>query len=190
MRRGFKTWCERKSGEYRSDLGLSLCQKLEPKSLAKYLKYEVLAPEEILGLPTQFLNQLTVKDKDSWSAITIRESSQTLIIVNSAHAQTRQRSSLSHELSHLILGHTPNRSVISPKGHLLLSNYGGDQEDEADWLSATLLVPRTGLLRMYRKSEDPAGLAAHFGVSRQLLEWRLHMTGVLKQSRRGFTRRP
>ena len=189
MRRGFKAWCESTSAEFRSIFGLSLSEKFDPKLLANHLGIQVWSPEDVPNFPFISLKQLTVADKDSWSAVTIRDRKKTLIIVNSAHAQTRQRSSLSHEIAHLILDHTPDRIVISPKGHLLLSSFEGDQEEEADWLSATLLVPRAGLLRMYQITNDPPELAHHFEVSPDLLNWRLRITGVLTQSRRASIRR-
>lgn len=189
MRRGFKAWCETTAAEFRSILGLSLSEKFIPELLANYLGIKVWRPENVPEIPFSSLNQLTVDDKDSWSAVTIHYQKQTLIIVNSAHAPTRQRSSLSHELAHLILDHTPDRIDLSPEGHLLLSSFEKDQEEEADWLSASLLVPREGLLSMYRVTRNPIELAHHFEVSRDLLNWRLRMTGVLTQSRRASIRR-
>lgn len=39
---------------------------------------------------------------------------------------------------------------VSPNGLLLLSDYSDEQEGEADWLAAALLVPREGLMRLRR----------------------------------------
>ena len=189
MRRGFKAWCETTAAECRSILGLSLSEKFIPELLANHLGIKVWMPANVPEIPFSSLKQLTVDDKDSWSAVTIHCQKQTLIIVNSAHAPTRQRSSLSHELAHLILDHTPDRIDISAEGHLLLNSFEKDQEEEADWLSASLLVPRAGLLRMYQMTRDPIELAHHFEVSPDLLNWRLRMTGVLTQSRRSSAMR-
>ncbi len=189
MRRGFKAWCETTSAEIRSSIGLSLSESFRPELFAKDLGIEVWKPEDVPDLAPSSIEQLTVVDKDSWSAVTIRDGENTIIIVNSAHARTRQRSSLSHELAHLILDHTPDRIDLSPDGHLLLSSFERENEEEADWLSATLLVPRAGLLSRYRITEDLKELAIHFEVSRKLLEWRLRTTGIRKQSRRASVKR-
>ena len=39
------------------------------------------------------------------------------------------------------------------------------EEEEANWLSGALLVPRDGLMRAYRRQKDEGCLADHFGIS-------------------------
>lgn len=184
MRRGFKTWCETTAERYRSALGLRFDAPLDPEDLAAHLGVIVWRPEEIPGLAESSLRQLTNHDSDSWSAVTIRVGDTNLTVVNSAHAPTRQRSSLSHELAHLILDHEPGRIDLSPAGHLLLSSFEREQEEEADWMSGTLLVPRAGLVIAYRSTQDLRILANQFGVSLDMLKWRLRMTGVATHARR------
>ena len=184
MRRGFKTWCETTAESYRNALGLKPVDPLNPKELAAHLGVIVWRPEDVPELSEESLRRLTNHDSDSWSAVTIRHDDAKLTIVNSAHAETRQRSNLSHELAHIILDHEPGRIDLSREGHLLLSSYEREQEEEADWLSGTLLVPRAGLLIAYRSTRDPRSLANRFGVSVDMLNWRLRMTGVATQARR------
>ena len=184
MRRGFKSWCETIAASYRSALQLRQEHRLAPEDLAAHLGVAVWCPEDVPELSESSFQQLTVRDRDSWSAVTLLLSDISLIIVNSAHASTRRRSSLTHELAHLILNHDPGRIDLSPDGHLLLSSFEKEQEEEADWLAATLLVPREGLLIKYRSARDSQTLADHFGVSLAMLNWRLRMTGIAKQARR------
>lgn len=188
MRRGFKAWCEDVATEYRSVLGLKAEDPLNPQDLATHLGVTVWRPEDVPELSEKSLRQLILNGRDSWSAVTIRLSGVTVTILNSAHAVTRQRSSLSHELSHLILDHGPGRIDLSPEGHLLLSSFEPEQEEEADWLSATLLVPRSGLQTAFRLTQDSKALADRFGVSPDLLNWRLRLTGVAIQARRALNR--
>ena len=184
MRRGLKTWCETTAERYRTALGLKPDDPLNPEKLAAHLGVIVWRPEEVPGLAESSLQRLINHDSDSWSAVTIRVGDTNLTIVNSAHAPTRQRSSLSHELAHLILDHEPGRIDLSPAGHLLLSSFEREQEEEADWLSGTLLVPRAGLVIAYRSTQDPGILANRFGVSLDMLNWRLRMTGIATQAGR------
>ena len=184
MRRGFKSWCERTSQDYRNALGLTVDDPLDPLALANHLGVTVWRPEDVPSLSAESLSQLLAKDSDSWSAVTIRIEETILTILNSAHALTRQRNSLAHELSHLMLAHEPGRIDVSKNGYLLLNSFEKEQEEEADWLSGTLLVPRNGLLKMFQTAPDPPYIANHFGVSLQLLQWRLRMTGVPAQLRR------
>ncbi len=184
MRRGFKTWCENAAADYRSALRLRPSDPLNPEELAAHLGVKVWRPKDVPGLSPDSLKQLTIHDRDSWSAVTLRVGDTNLIILNSAHALTRQRNSLAHELAHIILDHEPSRIDVSPEGHLLLSSFEQEQEEEANWFSATLLVPRAGLQVVYRKTKNTQTLAEHFGVSLDLLNWRLRMTGVVTQARR------
>ena len=188
MRRGFKSWCESTAAEYRDVLNLGLDEALDPTVLAAHLGVLVWSPEDVPGLSESALKQLTVMDSDSWSAVTLSIGETNLTIVNSGHPPNRQRSSLAHELSHLILDHKPGRVDISAAGHLLLSSFNKEQEDEADCLAGTILVPSAGLLRAYRHSTDPVVLASRFDVSNDLLQWRLRMTGVKVQASRGRAR--
>jgi Zn-dependent peptidase ImmA (M78 family) len=70
---------------------------------------------------------------------------------------------------------------ISEDGHLWLSTYGEEQEREADWLAATLLLPRDGLLHSFARYRDVESVAMQFRVSRELVRWRLNATGVSRQ---------
>jgi Zn-dependent peptidase ImmA (M78 family) len=55
------------------------------------------------------------------------------------------------------------------------------QEAEADWLGATMLVPRESALEWMRQSGDLEDGARNFGVSIELFRWRVNHTGVVRQ---------
>ena len=114
MRRGFKAWCENTVADFRDALDIPLDQPFDPDALAAHLDVVVWRPEDVPELSVESLHQLTLHDPDSWSAVTLSVAGTHVTIVNSAHANTRQRSSLSHELAHLILDHAPGRIDISP----------------------------------------------------------------------------
>ena len=184
MRRGFKSWCENASREYRSHLGLELGDRLESRDLARHLGVLVRTPHELPGLSSQSIRQLTKVDPDSWSAVTVAAGGKNLVILNSAHAWTRQRSSLVHELAHVILNHRPATTSVSEEGILFRDRYDTEQEEEADWLGGALLLPRGGLLSLYRRTSSSEDIGRIFGVSTKLVDWRLRMTGILVQSKR------
>lgn len=184
MRRGFKAWCERASQEYRGALGVPLADRLDPHRLADLLDVRVTTPEEIPGVSQPVVHQLTRVDRDSWSAVTISHNGKRLVILNSGQSRARQTSSLAHELAHIVLNHTTDRAVLSDEGFLFRGSYDAVQEEEANWLAGCLLVPRDGLLVASRRRADQSYLATRFGVSRDMIAWRLRMTGVSRQLRR------
>lgn len=181
MRRGFKAWCERTSTEYRQILGILLTEPLEPRVLAEYVGVRLAVPQDIPGLSRSSLKQLTVDGADSWSAVTLTHEGVVLIIVNSGQSPRRQANSVCHELAHVILNHKPDDTQVSQQGFLFRARFNAEQEEEADWLAGCLLVPAEGLIQTYRRSRSIPLLADHFGVSQDLITWRVRMTGARKR---------
>lgn len=58
------------------------------------------------------------------------------------------------------------------------TNYDQDQENEADWLAGTLLLPRPALLRIRCRRMSNETAMKHYQVSHEMLTWRFRMTGV------------
>jgi IrrE N-terminal-like domain len=171
----------------RKALGIAAHAPLDPWAYAVHLNVSVLDLKS-LTLPGHVARQLTEIDPDSWSAMTLKEGDALAIVINPAHALTRQRSDLMHELAHIELRHVPARVDVSKTGLLLISDYSDEQEQEADWHAAALLLPRIGLLRLRSQNRSAAEIAAYYGVSKGLCDWRLRMTGVDIQMRRAFAR--
>jgi len=183
LRRGFKAQAERNAAAARAALGFAEFAPLDPWAYATYLNVIVL-DFATLGLDAQVERQLLEIDASGWSAMTLQENDTFAVVVNPAHALVRQRSDLMHELSHILLRHVPARVEVAPSKLLLLSDYSDEQEQEADWQGAALLLPRDGLVRLRGRNQSTAEVAEHFGVSISLCEWRLRMTGVDVQIRR------
>ena len=181
MRRGFKTQAEKLTLKHRLSVGLSPRDRLDPRAFLESVGIIVRKPTDIPGIDPGHLKQLTVVDPDSWSGATVKEGAKTLIIVNSAHTVARQANTLMHEWSHIELRHKPNRADRSAGGLLLLSDYPAELEDEADWLAGCMLAPREGLLHHCGENLDPESVARHYGISKQLANWRIGKTGIMRQ---------
>jgi len=183
LKRGFKTQAEKSAVEARKVLGVSPIGKLDPWLYAEHLEVIILDFEE-LDLSDASVRQLTASDEGSWSAMTLEEAGIRAILLNPAHAVTRQANDLMHELAHIELKHTPARVEVSPSGIFLLSDYSDDQEQEADWYAGTMLLPRDALIHHRSRSQSATDIAKIYGVSEALCEWRLRMTGVEVQLKR------
>lgn len=110
--------------------------------------------------------------------MTLKEGNLIGVIVNPSHVQTRQRNNLMHELAHFELKHVPTRVDVSSTGLLLLSDYSDEQEQEADWLAAALLLPRNALMVLRSSGRTVEQIAIAYGVSPAMCGWRLKTTGV------------
>jgi Zn-dependent peptidase ImmA (M78 family) len=186
--RGFKTWCEKYSTSVRGELSLGRDGPLDTRALALHLKVRVWTPEDVPGLNELTLRTLLRNDGKSpscWSAVTLVLNGKALVILNSSHSKARQASDLTHELAHRILKHETHEVSVSPDGLMLIANYDKQQEEQADWLSGCLLLPRDALLSIRRKRMEDALAASEYGVSLQMLKYRMAMTGVDRQYGRG-----
>jgi len=136
--------------------------------------------------PATAIDRLPEKDRahllgigsDEWSAFVIRESDSHLIVYNPTQSKPRTNSVLMHELAHIMLGHELAIAAQTVDGHFLNGNYDETQEAEANWLGGTLLLPRPALLWMRSRGMSDYDATEHFGVSQDMLTWRIRITGV------------
>lgn len=181
MRRGFKTEAEKISLEVRAELGLTPHDRLHPEALADHLAIPVRPVTDLRhhgAAPAAM--QCVLSDAMRFSAVTVFRGTRCCIFYNPHHPTGRRANSVAHELSHVILEHTPAPAVTADR----LRNWNTDHEDEADWLAGAMLVPREGALRWMAYGGTPTAGADHFGVSSQLFNWRVHHTGVARQLER------
>jgi Zn-dependent peptidase ImmA (M78 family) len=181
--RGFKSWAERTSQNFRRDFGLQVYSPLDPALLAAHLDVTLCTPKEIPGLPQKVLDQLLEHDPSGWSAVSLYQGDRGLVIFNPVHSKGRQASDIMHELAHLVLDHKPASVILSHDGTLVMRSYDQKQEDEANWLAWCLLLPRDALARCARKAASIAAIAEEYGVSKTLVTFRLRVTGVHAQIR-------
>lgn len=171
----------------REQLGLGLLSPLCPWALAKHLALHVLDIQE-LQIPANDIEHLTGPGSNAWSGFTVRHAGLVGIVVNTSHSKRRLRSTLMHEISHIHLKHVGSRVDVNDSGILLVSDFSREQEDEADWLSGALLLPRDALLEARRAKNSVAQICEEFGASEEMCNWRLRMTGVDTQLNRRRSR--
>jgi hypothetical protein len=181
--RGFKTWCEKYATEKRVALGQLATAPLDTNALAASLGVKVRTPLDIPNIGKDTLDVLLRSDgtQSCWSAVTLVSGSRKVVILNSSHSLARQASDLTHELAHIIRGHTAQEVDITPDGLMLLKNYDKVQEEEADWLSGCLLLPRDALIAIKRRQIEVATSATEYGVSVKMLNYRMAASGVNRQ---------
>jgi hypothetical protein len=189
FRRGFKAWCEETAASVRRDIDLADTDPLRAELVADWLGVPLMSERELADLPAETAKGLVTTHKSVWSAITVSAGDSHLIIFNSSHSEARRSSDVMHELAHIILNHVPKMSFMDPSKGILIRSFDKDQEDEANWLAATLLLPRAALLLHRVRQTSDQELRRIFGVSAQMLTFRINTTGVERQlSRRRSTR--
>ena len=179
--RGFKARCENIAQSIRDDLGLRPSDPLPADVLADYLGARLVTPSEVPGMSAQSLRALLGDESSEWSAVTVSASGRVLVVCNPTNSAARRSSNIAHELSHVLLRHAPSTLMFAPDGTWTLRSYDERQEDEAAWLSGCLLLPRRALLTIANSKLRLDQAAGRYGVSVQLLRYRMDISGVTRQ---------
>jgi Zn-dependent peptidase ImmA (M78 family) len=178
LRPGFKAEAEKIAQLVRAELGLGPLDALDCFALAEAWGIPVVSLEDLRenGAEDRSVRRLLGEDA-GFSATTVVLGTRRLIVYNPSQPPGRSASSLSHELSHLILEHEAAPAI----GIGGCRHWDGLQEAEADWLGATMLVPRKSALEWMLQNGDLEEGARTFGVSVELFRWRVNHTGVPRQ---------
>src|SRR5262245_13164284 len=96
LRRGFKTEAEQIATEVRAELRLGPYQRFDPRLLAAHLGIEVVDMTSLAhdGASLASIRHFQGAGKEAFSAGTLVSGHRRIIVVNDAHAQVRQASSL------------------------------------------------------------------------------------------------
>lgn len=181
-RRGFKKECEEICHEVRAELGTGRYAAFDPFALADnlFIPHEPIddyAGDERCGWA---VDHLAGEGREEFSAVTVYRGTRRRILYNGQNSPARRRSDVAHELSHVLLEHVPG----PVRGNGDARTWNPDQEKEASWLSGVLLVPEHVALRLARSGTPITGAATSYGVSVQLMQFRLNASGALKRVQR------
>ena len=175
-RRRFKTESNDLAAEIRSELDLSAYDPLDPRILAEYLCIPIWNLSDLVA-DGPAIAPLLGAEAEQFSAVTVFAGPRRTIVHNDAHSANRQNSNLAHELAHGLLGH-PATPALDNKG---CREWNQDIEDEATWLAGVLLISEAVTLAVARGRWTKAEAATKFGVSPQMLQFRLNATGAVRR---------
>ena len=178
FRRGFKSQCERRSVEFRKQFGLAQDAALPANRLAEELDVRVWSVHDVRGVSANAIKVSVDEGDPSWSAFTMRIGPHHLIVYKPVSSLGRTNNVIMHELGHIILGHELATACIFDDGSLVPGNFDQEQENEADWLAGTLLLPRPALISIRRRRLGDQAACREYLVSQEMLKWRFRMTGV------------
>lgn len=179
FRWGFKKECERICHEVRSELRLERYAAFDPFALAKHLLIPCESIEDYANEDgcQWAVDHLTEEGCDEFSAAMVYRGTRGRILYNGQNSPARMRSDIAHELSHVLLEHEPGPVRAGGESR----TWNPEQEREAAWMSGVLLVPEHVALSIARRGTPITGAASSYGVSVDLMQWRLRMSGALKR---------
>ncbi|GAB3795029.1 hypothetical protein GCM10028798_03070 [Humibacter antri] len=174
--------------EVRAEQGLGPFDALDPFALAASLEIPVFALSTLRGRSAGGAEYLLDDEPDALSAVTVFHGTRRHIVFNDSNSPARQRSDVSHELSHGLLLHEPT-PALDDSG---LRDWDQVMEDEAQYMAGALLLTEQAVLAALRRGENMERTARLYQVSVEMVRWRINVTGARKrvQRSRGMHRTP
>ena len=180
MRRGFKTEAKSIAREVRDEMSLAPTSPLDPGRLAEHLWTPVIPMSSFIAAKPDAVRFYQNEGEAVFSGVTVFRGTRRTVVFNDAHAPGRQANDIVHELGHGLLLHPPT-VALDERG---CRQWDRDIEAEADWLSGVLLVPDEAALLIVRRGWSIAEAATKYGVSGEMIQWRLNVTAARKRVQR------
>jgi Zn-dependent peptidase ImmA (M78 family) len=177
LRRGFMSEANAIAREVRSELGLGALDPLDPMRLAEHLAIPVIPLSAMASTAAMAVDHLLRVEPNVFSAVTVFAGTKRTIVHNDGHVAGRIVSNLAHELAHGLLLH-PATPALDDHG---CREWNQDIEDEASYLGGALLITEDAALAIARAGTSEAAAATDYGVSKDMIRYRLNVTGARKR---------
>lgn len=168
--RGFKTEANRISLQIRERMRLRPTSPIDPVEVCELFDIELVGLSQVPCDCDAFLGS----QSHAFSALTVSRGVRTVIVHNDSHHPYRQRSNICHELAHRFLGHKDTPPLDDEKQR----KHDSGIEAEANFLAGALLIPNEAARRIVSTRMSPVAAQQEYGVSADMLEYRLRMSGA------------
>lgn len=177
-------FAETRARELREIAGVGPEEPLDPLALATRFGILVVTPEQVMGLPGEHAETLgSLSAKEFSGGARVLPDGTLLVIANPKQTPERLRSTVMEEVAHRHLGHKPSIITAGPNG-AGMRTHDKELEHEAYWTGAAALLPAICVSRSIWKQEPAATIAARFGVSVELVEFRIKTLNLWDQYQR------
>ena len=178
--RGFKASANRIALGLRHQMGLRDSSPIDLHQLSATLRIEVVALSQFSDRCSKQVSYLMHTDASDFSSLLLPlGNGARIILVNDAHSRYRQNSNIAHEIAHALLAHPVE--ILS--GHFDSRQINQDIEDEATHLAGCILIPNEGAWQIVKSGVTMDSAQHHYGVSRQMLKYRLGVSGAWNRMR-------
>ena len=175
---GFKAASDRIAVGLRRQMHLADHAPIDVDVVAARLGIHVVPLTAFADVRPESVEQLVSLDANAFSASLLRIGPGRVILVNDAHSLQRRNSNVAHEVAHALLGHPPQ-----PFDHANGRDFNHGVEAEANCLAGHILIPNAAASYIVWSGRE-ACACDRYGVSDQLLQWRLGASGArIRQQR-------
>ena len=180
FRRGFKARANDIALGLRKQAGLSKTAPLDPRGIFQRLSIQIVPLSEFRSAcPSE--TEALLSHSGGFSAMLLPVGQcKRLVIHNDSHSPRRQVSNLAHELAHVLLAHPGEVACMGD----LSRRTDSLVEAEAAYLGGCILVPNEAAYHLAASEADNRKAADRYGVSEDMITYRLRMSGALKRVRR------
>ena len=186
FRRGFKTRANDIALGLRKQEGLSKTSPLDPRNVLHRLSIQIVPLSEFdLACPREVEALLSLEGGFSAMLLPV-DHGKRIVIHNDSHSSRRQISDLAHELAHVLLAHPAEVVCMGD----LARRADSLVEAEAAYLGGCVLVPNEAAYRIaVNRHIAASGIDTHeaavtYGVSEDMIRYRLRMSGATKRAHR------
>lgn len=177
-----KNELKRLAVEVRAEIGLGPRDVFNPWLLAETYGIDVYRLSEV-DCSDEALQHFCGAGASAFSGALIPLGTGAVILENDSHEIQRRRSTLGHELAHLLRNHPFGQGIVNEGGCRVANP---ELEAEAAELGGELLLPFEAAKALARKQTTDEQAAAEFQVSIDIARWRLNHTGAREIARRGL----
>lgn len=171
--------------DVRAELQLAATDPLSMLRLAEHLAIPLKRLRTLQAEHPDAVRHFTSTETGAFSAVTVFHGRRRVIWYNDSHAPTRIESDLAHEIAHALLQHPP-QAALDERGCRI---WPAEHEEEADWLGGALLVSEEAALLVAAQRIPLSESARMYGVSPDMMRFRLNVTGATRRTRTGSWRR-
>jgi hypothetical protein len=167
----------------RARAGVDALERLDPRALAPTFGVVIVDLDDLTNLAPGDRAHLRSVDAKVWSGMGMPlPGDQLLVLLNPSQTPERAASTIMEEVSHAHLDHEPSQLVTEANG-MVRRLYDAVIEREAKWTAAAALLPAKVVARAVWTGKSAETLAAEFGVSIELVEFRIKILHLWSEYR-------
>lgn len=176
-----KAEMEAMAENFRSDLKLGSADALDPFKLS--VEGVKLVPiSKVSDFDRKTLKQLTEESASRWSAMSVPLDGKQefwAVVYNDLHDIERQRVSVLEEIWHILQDHKLTKIVKLGNHHS--RTFEAEEEHDAYYLAAASLAPADAIKVLVQTKQSTENTAQLYGVSKELIEYRIKRLGYWYQ---------